>query len=139
MFLKSQGTIVLKQMLTANAVFSTASGLMLIVARDALAAEITAPPWLFVAIGVGLLAFAAQLALMVAKPELARRLAMQVVLSDVGWVVATSAALVAFYTRVSALGVALIVVINVVVATLALLQYRGLTTVRSRATAESGI
>ncbi len=139
MFLKSQGTIVLKQMLTANAVFSTASGLMLIVARDALAAEITAPPWLFVAIGVGLLAFAAQLAVMVAKPELARRLAMQVVLSDAGWVVATSAALVAFYTRVSALGVALIIVINVVVATLALLQYRGLTTVRSRATAESGI
>lgn len=139
MFLKSQGTIVLKQMLTANAVFSTASGLMLIVARDALAAEITAPPWFFVAIGVSLLAFAAQLALMVAKPELARRLAMQVVLSDVGWVVATSAALVAFYTRVSALGVALIVVINVVVATLALLQYRGLTTVQSRAAAESGI
>lgn len=129
----------LKQTLTANAVFSTASGLMLIVARDALAAEITAPPWFFVAIGVGLLAFAAQLALMVAKPERARRLAMQVVLSDVGWVVATSAALVAFYTRVSALGVALIVVINVVVATLALLQYRGLTTVQSRAAAESGI
>ncbi len=129
----------LKQTLTANAVFSTASGLMLIVARDALAAEITAPPWFFVAIGVSLLAFAAQLALMVAKPELARRLAMQVVLSDVGWVVATSAALVAFYTRVSALGVALIVVINVVVATLALLQYRGLTTVQSRAAAESGI
>lgn len=130
----------LKQALKANAVFSTASGLTLILARDALSAEIPAPAWFFAAIGVGLLAFAAQLALMVAKPDLARRLAMQVVVSDAAWVVITSAALVAFFARVSAIGVALILAVNAIVAVLALLQYRGFAAKQSaRAARGSGI
>lgn len=114
----------LKQALAANAVFSATSGLVLITARGALAAEIPAPPWLFAAVGVGLLVFAVQLAAMVAKPELARRLAMQVVASDVGWVVATLAALVVFHARISTLGVVLILAVNVVVAGFALVQFR---------------
>lgn len=129
----------LKHALSANAAFSASSGLALIFLRDALAAEIPAAPWFFVAVGVGLLAFAAQLALMASKPELALRLAMQVIVSDAAWVLATSAALVAFYARVTTFGVVLIVIVNVVVATLALLQYRGLTFEQRSATSISGV
>ena len=129
----------LQRALSANAVFSTASGFGLIFLRDALAAEIPAPPWLFAAVGVGLLAFAAQLALMASRTGLARRLAMSVVVSDVAWVVVTSAALVAFFARISTLGAVLIVTVNVVVGVLALLQYRGLTAMQNSATPASGI
>lgn len=121
----------LKQALAANALFSATSGLVLIAARGALAAEIPAPPWLFVALGIGLLGFAVQLAAMVLRPALARRLALAVVASDVGWVVVTSAALAVFYARVSTPGIALIVAVNAVVAVFALVQYRAFARSRS--------
>lgn len=118
----------LKQAVTANALFSGVSGAVLILARDRFSLEIPAPSWFFLILGIGLIGFAAQLAAMTMKPALARKLAMQVVASDVAWVVATSVALAVFYAHITALGTAMILTVNVIVAAFALLQYRGYVT-----------
>lgn len=116
----------LKQSLTANALFSGGSGVGILLVQNWLGGHIPGPDWMWWVLGIGLLAFAAQLALMSVKPGLAQKLAMQVVVSDVAWVVLTLGALLLFFEEVSRTGAQLIVTINVVVATLAVLQYRGL-------------
>ncbi len=115
----------LKQSLAANLVFSAASGVLMLLAPDWLSAGIPAPAWLWLALGIGLLAFAVQLAAMLLKPALLQALLLQVVWADIAWVVLATVALLVFLADITRLGVALILGVNLVVALLAALQYFG--------------
>lgn len=114
----------LKQILTANALFSAGAALIMLIAPARLATHIPLPPAAWAGLGIGLLVFAAQLVWMAARPALAQKLTPQVIASDWAWVVLTAIALLAGWQSVTATGVALIVAVNVIVATFAVLQRR---------------
>lgn len=115
----------LRHALAANAAFSTLSGIMLITAGGWLDRHIPAPAWLWPLLGIGLLAFATVLIVMSRNASLAGRLTPQVVAADVGWIVLTTIALVWRWPALSTVGAFLIVDVNLVVAVLAWLQWRG--------------
>jgi hypothetical protein len=76
-------------------------------------------------LGVGLILFALQLVMMVLKPKLAVLLTQQVVVSDIAWVVLTSLGALLFSDQLTAMGFMLILVVNLIVGTLAVVQHRG--------------
>ena len=115
----------LKKAIAANALFSGMSGLILWIMRDWISEQISAPDWLFVAISIGLMAFAIQLVLMVKFDTLANTLIMSVVYSDIGWVLLTTMALVFFFDSFSLIGLWMAIGINLIVSSLAWLQFQG--------------
>ena len=115
----------LKNAIAANAIFSGVSGLILWIMRDWISEQISAPNWLFVAISIGLMAFAIQLILMVKFDTLANTLIMSVVYSDIGWVLLTTMALVFFFDSFSLIGLWMAIGINLIVSSLAWLQFQG--------------
>ena len=116
----------LKQSLAANALFSAGSAGIMLSAPAWLTNAIPAPLWLWLVLGSGLLLFSLQLAGMVVSEALRRKLSMQVVAADIGWIVATSVAIAVFWQVLTPAGVVLILAINGIVATLAWLQFLGL-------------
>ena len=115
----------LKQALAVNAAFSGLSGLLIIWFNEWMARHFPGPDWLWTVVGVGLLLFAAQLIAMVVNPAFAKKLTPQVVVSDIGWVALTLLGLAVFFADITTTGVALILAINAVVGTLAVLQHIG--------------
>ena len=115
----------LNKAIAANALFSGMSGLILWIMRDWISEQISAPDWLFVAISIGLMAFAIQLVLMVKFDTLANTLIMSVVYSDIGWVLLTTMALVFFFDSFSLIGLWMAIGINLIVSSLAWLQFQG--------------
>ncbi len=115
----------LKQSLAANALFSAGSAGVMLSTPAWLTSAIPAPMWLWLVLGAGLALFALQLAGMVFNEALRRKLAMQVVAADLGWIVATSIAMAVFWHALTSSGVMLILAINGIVGTLASLQYLG--------------
>ncbi|MDA0705883.1 MAG: hypothetical protein O2805_04500 [Proteobacteria bacterium] len=115
----------LKQALAANTAFSAISGAFALLASDWLSAEIPAPGWFWIALGIGLLAFAVQLAAMLMKPALMQALTMPVVAADIAWVVLATSTMLVFLDGISRLGITLILAVNLVVALLATLQFLG--------------
>ena len=115
----------LKKAIAANALFSGMSGLILWIMRDWISEQISAPDWLFVAISIGLMAFAIQLVLMVKFDTLANTLIMSVVYSDIGWVLLTTMALVFFFDSFSLIGLWMAIGINLIVSSLVWLQFQG--------------
>lgn len=115
----------LKQSLVSNALFSGLSGLLILTFKEWVSAQFPGPTWLWLIVGMGLLIFAAQLIAMVLIPKLAKMLTPQVVIADIGWVVLTFVGLAIFFTSITETGVLLVIGINAVVGTLALMQHLG--------------
>jgi len=107
----------------ANAVFSSVCGIIIFVLRDWFALQIPGPDWLFLAISIGLVVFAVQLLLMVKFKSLAEKLVLQVVFSDIGWVVFSTLGLIIFIESFSHTGIWMVVLINLIVTLLAWLQF----------------
>ncbi|WDE03881.1 hypothetical protein SG34_021265 [Thalassomonas viridans] len=118
----SPNTRRLPQAIAANALFSFTSGTVFMLARDVLIPHIPLPPLLWTLLGACLIAFSVQLAFMVKNRAWAEKLIVPVILSDIAWVVLTSIALVCYQSQLSGPGIALIVGVNLVVATLAWFQ-----------------
>lgn len=83
------------------------------------------PDWIWIAIGVGLILFCAQLLLMVRSPLLARKLTPEVIAADIGWVLASLAILFFLQESISPTSTILAMLVNLVVANLAWLQFQG--------------
>lgn len=119
----------LRLVLLANAAFSTTSALVFLLAADRLAPHVPLPGWAFAGLGLGLLSFAAALSLLALRPALQERWTPDVIQADWAWVALTSLALLVGASHLSGTGIALVLSVNGVVATFALLQgraYRGM-------------
>jgi hypothetical protein len=114
----------LKTTLTANAVFSAISGSSILLYQNWLMMQIPAPVWFWLTIGTGLILFSAQLFLIASMPELAKKLTLLVVYSDIGWVILSLLGWVLFLPLISFVGSVLILAVNIAVGTLAILQFR---------------
>jgi len=113
----------LKKAIMKNAIFSGVSGLVILLNSDWFLIQLPAPDWLMTAIAVGLLIFSLQLLLMTRVNALAERLILQVIFSDLAWVLITFIALVAFHEHFSSIGVGLVLFINMIVTSLIWLQF----------------
>ena len=126
MFLKqNKAVIMLKNALTTNAIFSLTSGIGILAFNSWLGQHIPLPGWAWMVVGIGLIFFALQLVMMALKPMLARKLTGQVIVSDIAWVALTLVGMTVFSAQLTALGTTLILIVNLVVGTLAVLQHRG--------------
>ena len=115
----------LKQVLVANATFSAGAALAMLIAPHWLEPHVPLPRPAWLGLGIGLLLFALQLALMAARPALARKLTPQAIAADWAWVGLTTIAMFAGWRDLSATGVALVLAVNAIVAAFAILQQRG--------------
>jgi len=113
----------LKKAIMKNAIFSGVSGLVILLKSDWLLIQLPSPDWLMMVIGVGLLMFSLQLLLMTRINALAEKLILQVVFSDVAWVLITFVALIIYHEHFSNIGVGLVIFINMIVTTLIWLQF----------------
>lgn len=110
--------------LWANAVFSSVSGLLLVLMPGWWAARIgLAPAWLLAALGVGLVVFAGVVLWASALPERRRGVIAAIIAADLGWVLATPVVLAAAGSGLSAFGQVLLAGVAAAVALLALLQW----------------
>lgn len=115
----------LKKALLSNAVFSGISGLCILLLAAELGSYISLPPILWLVIGLGLLFFSFDLMLLAVFPAWAKKLTKLVIFSDISWVLVTTMAVFIYWEAVSLEGVALIVLINLIVTTLAWFQAKG--------------
>lgn len=121
-----QNNSLLRSSLLANAVFSSFSGIAMLISKNALPQHISLPPIIWVGIGIGLLSFAVILLGTAKKQKIPITLTSTIIFADFAWVIGVSAAALMYQDNLSLTGVTLIVAINVVVATLAVLQSIGL-------------
>jgi hypothetical protein len=131
----------LRRALWGNAAFSIVSGaaLAIFAARFAAAASTAKPsllglelPILFELLGVGVIAFGGLCAWAARQPTLSRGLAQAIFAADIAWVLA-SALVLALPASWTTAGVAGIVVLALIVADLAVLEYLGLRRLRRTA------
>lgn len=117
----------LDRALLANAAFSGASGLVLLVAAGPAGAWLGVPdPWLLRALGGGLVAFGAGLLLLARSDRPKRGLVVAASASDFAWVAGSVVLLAAFPDLLSAAGRAAVAGVAVVVAGLGGAQLVGL-------------
>lgn len=127
------GPGLLRRSLQANAAFSAASGLATLVFAGRLAPELGLPAaWPLTVLGVGLIGFAAWLAVISWEPPIDRRAAIAATTADALWVVGSLVALVAAPEGISRLGWWLVLGVAGVVALFALAQAWGLGRSRAR-------
>lgn len=98
----------------------------MLISKNALPQHISLPPIIWVGIGIGLLSFAVILLGTAKKQKIPITLTSTIIFADFAWVIGVSAAALMYQDNLSLTGVTLIVAINVVVATLAVLQSIGL-------------
>ncbi len=116
----------LQRPLWANAVFSSASGLLLVAMPGWWATRIgVGPPWLLAGLGIGLVAFAGLVLWAAARPVDRQAAVAGIIAADVGWVLATPLVMVAGASQLTAFGQALLAGVAGVVALLGVLQWRG--------------
>ena len=115
----------LQRALSANAFFSAAGGLAMLLYSPWLQTHLAAPRWFWMTLGFGLLGFSAILVAMARQSTLASRLTPMVVAADGAWVLSTFASLTVFLPHVTATGASLVGAVNVVVALLAAAQLAG--------------
>lgn len=116
----------LRRALLANALFSGASGAVMLLTAEPLAALLGFDlPWILMVAGAGLLVFGAGLVLLarIRPPPVAWVRA--VVAADLAWIALTLGALVLWWQAWSAAGVAAVVAVDVVVLAFAIVQARG--------------
>jgi|GEM_PF-1634442 len=129
----------LNKALLANAVFSSTSGITIVLFRQWFGSQFSAPEWLMLAIGVGLLLFTVQLLAMTKVKVLAEKLTLSVVFSDVAWVLITCVLLFLLNDKMTNVGAVMILVVNLVVSLLAWTQYTAFKKERSDLLASDGI
>ena len=112
----------LNKVLLSNSLFSGITGVTIFFISDLLNQQIPGPGWLFTMISIGLILFSAQLFLMTQYKTLADKLILQVIGSDIGWVVLSTAGLLSYLDSFSTMGMTLVILINVVVSVLAWMQ-----------------
>lgn len=119
--------VLLRRTLAVNATFSGASGVALIVFSGPLDRFMDLGlPWLLIAVGAGLLGFAALIALNLRRPQLSRAEAWLTSASDLAWVAGSAIVVFAFPDLLSTGGKWLVGLVAVGVADFALLQGLGL-------------
>ena len=113
----------LKIVLLVNAVFSTLSGLMLILGAGALSELFgDTHPWIFRGVGIGLLLFAADIASSCLRPPVSRGKAIYFSVGDFGWVLGSIVLLLA--VPLSTIAAALVAGAALIVLALGLAQVR---------------
>lgn len=118
--------LLLASALSWNAIFSGASGLVLVGAGVALSGVLGVPTWLLAVIGAGLLGFAALILWTLAGPSRLVTGARLIIAADVGWVAGAVLLLTAFPEALTTAGRLILGAVSVVVAVLALTQSLGL-------------
>jgi len=117
----------LRSALSANALFSTVCGLVLLAAPATIGTLLEYDNvLLYRLLGLGLLLFAGDLCHQATRPQLSRARAMIASIGDFVWVVATAALLAAYWQGLSVVAVALLLAVAGVVLTCGLLQARGI-------------
>lgn len=119
----------LRTALGSNAVFSSASGLLMITVPSRVAAWLgleTAPPWLLPLLGVGLIGFAADLTHQATRSRMASWRALYASMGDFLWVVASIILLIFWHTIFSITGMGLIIGVALVVGGLGCWQVAGI-------------
>lgn len=122
--------ITLKNGLTINAVLTGITGLGLALFAE-LAAEYLipgAPVWLIAALGIALVLFAADVALIARWKAQSKPLVGFVFIADLAWVIGVPAILVGMPSAFTAVGIAASLAVTAVVACFALIEWRGLKT-----------
>lgn len=114
----------LTRTLVANAGFSGATGLAMLVAADPLARWLGIPLWLTVAVGAGLLPFAMVAAGVARNPS--ARAVKSVIVADAAWVVGAAAVIIGFPQSMSSAGLGALGLVTIAVAGFALFQMIGL-------------
>lgn len=112
--------------LTANAVFSGLSGLVLTIGAGPMSHWLGIPTWISIAAGLGLVLFSVQVAMTARDPQ--PQAVRVVIAGDVVWVVLAIMLMAVFPEAMSSEGVVALVVVTGAVATFALLQWLGLRT-----------
>lgn len=120
------GGRLLAQAMSVNALFSVVSGAVLATLSWALDGVFGPPAWLLTAVGLGLLAFAAGLIVIMARPRLLGAGGRAVICADLTWVVAAVVLLALQVDGLTAIGRLTLGVVSAVVAVLAVWQAIGL-------------
>lgn len=110
--------------LGANALFSGLSGVLLTIGAVPMADWLGIPIWISVAVGVGLMAFSAQVAMTARDPQPAA--VRMVIISDVAWVVSAVVLIALFPGSMSDQGLVALGLVTGAVAVFAILQTIGL-------------
>lgn len=116
--------VLLADALGVNALTSCGTGLVLAAGAPWLASPLGAPTWLLAAIGVGLVVFAIDIVVALARPAGLRRAAGWIIAADVAWVL--GAAVVIATELLTALGSVLLGAVSAAVAGFAIAQVVGL-------------
>ena len=114
----------LRRALLGNALFSAVCGVTLLLLAAPLSNALELPVWLLTVIGVGLLPFAAIVALIARDPHLPS--ARAVIGADIAWVVAAVAVLVTVGSSMAPSAAITLGIVTVAVADFAVLQWVGL-------------
>jgi hypothetical protein len=115
----------LKKALLGNAVFSFLSAAVMFLFSDWLSAQLLLSQADWFSLGSALGVFSFLLLLLAANQGLAQKLTMSVVAGDVLWVLITSVLFVTYLKELSEVGLLLIAAVNLIVGSLAFLQYKG--------------
>jgi hypothetical protein len=110
--------------LTANAVFSGLSGLVLTIGARPTSEWLGIPTWISVAVGLGLMVFSAQVAMTARNPQ--PPAVRMVIAGDAAWVVIATGLIVFFPESMSTAGLVALGIVTVGVTTFAVLQWLGL-------------
>ena len=117
----------LKNALLANAIFSTFSGLIFLMAASFVADLIGAgEPWLYQGLGAGLLGFAALVGWTATRPSIDTTLARMISFGDFGWVLGTIVVIAIFFTQLNGSGIVAMLVVAAIVLMFGLSQLRGI-------------
>jgi hypothetical protein len=116
----------LRGALVANAVFSGTTGIGAIALANVFAGSLGPPAWSLRALGVGLVVFAAVVAGESRAPR--RRDTWRIIAADVAWVATAVLIIMVSPGWLTGAGRATLAAVTVVVAVLALMQWRGLET-----------
>ena len=131
--MKDTSSHLLKNTLLINAVFSLTCGLACLIFADYLSRLTAIPSWILYALGVGLLIFAADVALTATRTPLNPLFAKIIIGADIAWVVASVAVLIFFGSHLTLSGQVLIELVAIAVAVLATVQAVGLRQMREAA------
>lgn len=117
--------------LRGNAAFSAASGVAALVAAVAWPETLGVPAAVLVALGLGLLPYAALLAVFAGRPEVRPSEALLAVVADLAWVAGAAALLVGWPDAMSSAGRWALGLLTLVVADFAVTQWIGLRRLQS--------
>jgi len=110
--------------LTANALFSGLSGMLLTIAAAPMAHWLGIPIWICFAVGGGLVLFSVQVAMTARNPQ--PTAVRMVIIADAVWVVSASALIAVFPESMSDQGLVALGIVTIGVAVFAVLQWIGL-------------